>query len=208
MTSTNTQPPADTALESADPYCLSPEAVTAALAGAPWQRYVVIGDSIAEGVREAVPGYTDSGWADRVADGLRGVRPDLQYRNLGKRDLVSSKVRSTQLEPALEFRPDLAAVVAGGNDILGKTFDEDAVETELARIISSLRSIGCTVVTMGLFDITQSPYVPEKYRAVMQERLRLLADRTRAVSFRMGCLYVDLPAHPSGAEEIYASDGL
>lgn len=206
---TSTQPePVDIALELADPHCLTDEAMDSLLAKAPWQRYVVLGDSIAEGVREAIPGYRDASWADRLATALRRIQPDLEYRNLGVRDLVASKVRSTQLDPALEFRPDLAVVLAGGNDILGRTFDPDAVQTELARMISSLRSTGCTVVTMGLFDITNSPHVPEKYRAVMKERLAVLAEHTRAVSFRMGCLYVDLPSHPCGTEDIYARDGL
>jgi lysophospholipase L1-like esterase len=205
---TSTQQPADTSLESADPHCLDEATLTAALAGAPWQRYVALGDSVVEGVREAVPGYADVSWADRLAELLRRVRPELEYHNLAKRDLVSTKVRSTQLEPALALKPDLAVVIAGGNDILGKTFDADLAETELARMVSSLRSMRCTVITMGLFDITQSPYVPEKYRAVMKERLRALNERTRAVSFRMGCLYVDLPSHPCGTEEIYSSDGL
>lgn len=205
---TSTQPSADTSLESTDAYLLSADETTKLLAGAPWKRYAVLGDSIAEGVREAIPGYLDSGWADRLATALRQVSPDLEYRNLGVRDMVAAKVRSTQLDQVLKFRPDLAAVVAGGNDLLGRTFDAEAVETELSRMISSLRSIGCTVITMGLFDITSSPHVPEKYRAVMKERLAALAEHTRKVSFRMGALYVDLPSHPSGTEDIYATDGL
>jgi lysophospholipase L1-like esterase len=191
-----------------DPHCLTPQEVGALLRTAPWQRYAAIGDSVVAGVREPVEGYVDLGFADRVADALRGVNPDLKYRNWGVRDLTAAQIRETQLQPALEFAPDVAVVVVGGNDLLGRGFDTAGVQQEQAHIISALRDRGCVVVTMGLFDNTWTPYVAERYKPVMKERLRQYAELTQGISERLGALYIDLPSHPAGKEPIYASDGL
>ncbi|MEU2506638.1 SGNH/GDSL hydrolase family protein [Streptomyces sp. NPDC007863] len=206
MTTTGT--PSDHPQELQDPFCLTVEGIAAHLLNAPWTRYAAIGDSIVEGIREPSEGYADLSWADRVAAGLRRANPQLEYRNFGVRDLPAAGIRATQLDPALEFEPDIAIVVAGGNDILGKRFDQDAVEAEQARIISALRARGCTVVTMGLFDNTWTPYVDEKYKPVMKARLQQLSELTHAVARRLGALHVDLPSHPAGREPIFATDGL
>ena len=205
---TSTELPSDRTQELQDPHILTVEEITAQLQGAPWARYAAIGDSIVAGTREPVEGYADLSWADRVAAALRQINPQLEYHNFGVRDLPAAKIRATQLDPALDFKPDIAIVVAGGNDLLGKHFDTAAVETEQARIVSALRSRGCTVVTMGLFDNTWTPYVADKYKAVMKQRLQQFSDLTQAVTQRMGGLHVDLPSHPAGKEPIFATDGL
>jgi lysophospholipase L1-like esterase len=194
--------------EETDPHCITDAQAVELLGDSPWRRFVTLGDSVAEGVGEAKEGYRTSPWADRVAESLRRVRPDLAYLNLGRRDLFIAEVRAQQLEQALDFKSDLTAVVCGGNDMLHKSFDPDAVETELSRIIAPLRDAGSDVVTMGLFDITQSRYVPEPYKAGLKARLHQLSERTQDVSLRHGAIYVDLSNHPAGAEDdIYSTDG-
>jgi lysophospholipase L1-like esterase len=194
--------------EESDPHCITDDSAALALESSSWRRFVVLGDSVAAGLGENRDGYQPSPWADRVAAALRRIQPELAYLNLGKRDLNTAEVRSQQLEQALDFKSDLAAVICGGNDMLHKAFDPDAVEAELSRLISPLRDAGSDVVTMGLFDITQSAYVPEQYKAGMRARLRQLSERTQAVSLRHGAIYVDLTTHPAGADtDIYSTDG-
>ncbi|MCW7947006.1 hypothetical protein AAW14_34780 [Streptomyces hygroscopicus] len=196
------------AAEANDPYLLSPGETARALADAPWKRLAVVGDSGAEGVTEAFEGYRCLPWSERFVQELRAVRPDLESVNLGLRNLFAAQVRETQLAPALEFRPDLAIVFCGGNDMLQRHFDIDAVESELTLIIAPLRDAGCTVLTSGLFDITVSPYVDERYRKPMSERIAAWSERTKQVAARLGAVHVDLPKHPAGTEDIYSSDGL
>src|SRR5699024_3761036 len=157
------------------------QAITA-LEGSPWHRFVVLGDSVAEGLGDPCEGYRSSPWTDRVAAALRRVKPKLAYRNLGTRDLFAAEVRARQLEQALDFQSDLAAVICGGNDMLRKAFDPDAVEMELSRIITPLRDTGSDVLTMGLFDISQSHYIPDPFKAGMRARLHELSERTQALS--------------------------
>jgi lysophospholipase L1-like esterase len=191
-----------------DPYLLRDGEGTRLLAAAPWKRFVAVGDSGAEGATEPAPGYETRPWFDRVAEQLRQVRPESAALNLGKRNLFAAEVRATQLEPALQFAPDLAAVLSGGNDILQKSFDMDATEAEVVPVIAALRDTGAAVITMGLFDITASPYVPDKYRKIMSERIGQLSEMMRRLARDHGALHVDLPSHPAGQEAIFASDGL
>jgi lysophospholipase L1-like esterase len=194
--------------EIADPYLLTTEDTAKLLRNAPWSRFAGVGDSIVEGITEAVHGYATLSWFDRVGDDLGRARPDLVSRNFGKKDMLAAQVSADQLEPALDFAPDLVAVVAGGNDILQREFDPQRTEAEIVKVVSAFVDRGAIVITMGLFDITVSGLVPEKYRKVMSERITLLSEGVRDIAQRLGALHIHLTTHPSGKEDIYSSDGL
>ncbi|MFI7575600.1 SGNH/GDSL hydrolase family protein [Micromonospora sp. NPDC049497] len=197
-----------TSTEATDPWCLRPGESAALLRDHPWRRFVVLGDSVAEGLCEPVPGYPDVQWADRIAAELRAVRPELAYLNLGLRGLRAHEVRATQLAPALEFRPDLALVVCGGNDAFRPAYDPAAVDAELTAMVEALQAAGADVITVGMFDVSHSPAVPEKVRAGLGERMRRLAAHTRALADRLNTLHVHLTDHPQTADpSIYSSDG-
>lgn len=179
-----------------------------ALPATPWRRFVVLGDSAAAAVGDPCDGYGREPWTDRVAETLRRTRPDLAYLNLGRRASASAQVRSRQLTMALAFRPDLAAVAIGMDDMLGTSFDAEATEAELSRIVAPLRAIGCHVLTLGPFDISRSTAVPPCRKAALREQIRLLSERTQAISRRHGAIHVDLTSHPEGADPgLYSSDG-
>ena len=65
--------------EANDTYCLCADEAGALLAGAPWRRLLVMGDSIAAGIGDPVQGYLDGGWADRLAAALAAA-----YLNVGR----------------------------------------------------------------------------------------------------------------------------
>ncbi|WP_422733324.1 SGNH/GDSL hydrolase family protein [Micromonospora sp. WMMD558] len=197
-----------TLTEATDPYCLREGESAALLRGHPWRRFAVLGDSVAEGLCEPVDGYPDVQWADRIAAELRAAAPQLAYLNLGLRGLRAHEVRATQLGPALDFRPDLALVVCGGNDAFRPGYDADAVDGELAAMVEALRAAGADVITVGMFDVSYSPAVPEQHRAGLGQRMRRLAAHTRALAGRLGTIHVHLTDHPLTADpSIYSGDG-
>jgi lysophospholipase L1-like esterase len=194
--------------ELADLDCLRPGEGAELLAGHPWRRFVVLGDSVAEGLSEPVPGYPDQPWGDRIAAELRASRPDLAYLNLGCRNLVAADVAAAQLGPALAFDPDLALVAAGGFDVLQPAWDADATEAALRAIVGGLREHGADVLTVGLMDGSFSPYVPERVRGRLRERLHELSRRTAVVGADLGTLHVSLTEHPACQDPgLYSSDG-
>jgi len=194
--------------EAADPYCLRDGEAAALLAGHPWTRFVVVGDSVAEGLGEASPGYPDEPWADRIAAELADARPGTAYTNLGRANTRSEEVRATQLGPALDLEPDLVLVAAGGFNALSRSYDPDAVGKDLRALAEAFGGAGADVILVSMFDGSHSPAVPEQLRAGLRTRLFDLADRTRAIAADLGSVHVDLTPHPAcGEEGMYASDG-
>jgi lysophospholipase L1-like esterase len=201
-----TQPLPDAEL--ADPYCLRPGEAARLLAGHPWTRFAVLGDSIAEGVGEPTAGYSPLPWADRIAEELRAVRPGLQYLNLGRRNTRAAVVRAEQLAPALAFEPDLALVACGGWDLLQPEFDPDAVREALGGIIGTLRARGADVITTGMFDGSKNPKVPDALRPEFSRRLHVLADLTARLAGEYQTVHVNLIDHPASAcADNYTRDG-
>jgi lysophospholipase L1-like esterase len=192
-----------------DPHVLPFPELAAKLRGAPWRRVVVLGDSIAEGVREHHAGYVDQSWIDRIAGPLRTVVRGLAVTNLGLREVRAAEVRERQLPAALDFRPDLAIVAAGGNDALRRSFAPDDVARELDGIVGPLRRGGADVLMIELMDIVASGLVPAEHAGPLDERMRALAEITRAVAHRHGAMLVEMRDHPACADpDVYASDRL
>ena len=159
----------------------------------PWRRFVVVGDSMAEGIGDPSPGYKHLGWADRVA-----ARLETEYLNLGKRNLLAAEVRATQLQRALAFAPDLAAVVCGGNDLMRPDHDPAAVEREVDAIVAALRAAGSEVIMMAPFDMSQSELVPDQQKPRWRLLIDRMSDLAQRVATRRGALLIDLRNHPAG----------
>jgi lysophospholipase L1-like esterase len=192
-----------------EPHVLPFTRHVALLRGAPWRRVAVLGDSIAEGVREPHDGYRDLSWIDRIAEPLRAAAPGLTVMNLGRRDLRAGEVRELQLPAALGFRPDLAIVAAGGNDALRRSFSPDRVARELDAMAAPLRRAGADLLMLELMDLTKSGLVPPEHEAALDERMRALAAATRRVAARHGAMLVEMRGHPVCADPgVYSSDRL
>ena len=198
----------DTGAERADPYCLKEGEAERLLAGHPWRRFAALGDSVAEGLGDPVPGYLDQPWVDRLATTLQRHAPELAYRNLGRRNTRAALVRSTQLDSALEFRPDLALVACGGYDTLVPGFDAERVGADLRAIVTALAESGCTVVTISMIDGSRGPQVPTAVRERFGPRIRALSDVTEAIAREVGTVHVDLSTHPVADEGgLLSADG-
>lgn len=193
-----------------DPHCLRQGDSARLLAGHPWRRFAVLGDSVAEGLAEPLPGYSDVQFADRVARELAANAPSFDYLNLGRRGLRAREVRAGQIGPALAFRPDLALLVCGANDAFPATYRPDGVDAELRTMITALRDAGADVLTLGLFDVSYSPSprIPEWLRPGLRRRMRELSERTAAMAAELGTLHVNLTAHPAATDPgLFAGDG-
>lgn len=194
--------------EATDEYCLAEGESAKLLAGHPWRRFAVLGDSVAEGLCEPVEGYSELQWADRLAAELRASAPALAYLNLGMSGLRAHEIRARQLAPALALEPDLALVVGGGNDAFSARYDADQVDAELGAMVTALQTAGADVITLGMFDVSYSPAVVEWLRPGLRTRMRTLAERTRAMAERLGTIHVHLTDHPLSTDPgLYSTDG-
>lgn len=171
-----------------------------------YTRFVAIGDSQTEGVGDPDGAGGLRGWADRLAEILAdGAAPELRYANLAIRGRRAEQIRAEQLGPALAMQPDLAAVLAGLNDVIRPRFDRSAVLDELAAMIAPLRAAGATVVTFTFPDIgAVAPVVRP-----LAGRIRALNADIRDLAARYDAVLVDFEPVPAAAHRrLWAQDRL
>lgn len=161
-----------------------------------FERYVAIGDSTVEGLDDPDGRGSYRGWANRLAERIAREQGELQYANLAVRGRSTREVLDEQLEPALAMRPDLAAVVAGTNDILRPHFDPEAVARDIERMQRALIERGATVVSFTLPDLT--PVMP--LARPLRDRIRRFARALVEASARSGALVIDFTAHPVASD--------
>jgi lysophospholipase L1-like esterase len=193
--------------EAADPFCLREGEAERLLAGHPWRRFAVLGDSVAQGLGDPTPGYPDEPWCDRIAAELTQARPGLAYLNLGASNSTAARVRARQLGDAVAFSPDLALVACGGYDVLRFSYDLAGTDADLRAIISALAERGCQVMTVGLFDGSFAPGLAEPLRDQLRGRLHELSRRMRSISADLRTLHVELTWHPASRDpDMYSKD--
>jgi lysophospholipase L1-like esterase len=161
-----------------------------------FERYVAIGDSTVEGLDDPDGRGGYRGWANRLAERIAREQGGLQYANLAVRGRTTREVLDEQLAPALAMKPDLAAVVAGTNDILRKAFDPEAVARDIERMQRALIEAGATVFSFSLPDLTLVMPLARPLRTRIRRFARALVD----ASERSGAVVIDFTAHPVASD--------
>src|SRR3712207_2701884 len=150
-----------------------------------WSRYVAIGDSFTEGIGDPEPSSPGGsrGWADRVAEVLAEGTEDFAYANLAVRGRLLQQIIDQQVGPALELRPDLISISAGGNDIIRPGSDPGEVAARLEAAVERVRSDDATVLLFTGPDVGMTP-VLSRVRgkaAIYNENIRAIAARHDAI---------------------------
>ncbi|MET4780299.1 SGNH/GDSL hydrolase family protein [Glaciihabitans sp. UYNi722] len=155
----------------------------------PWSRYVAIGDSFTEGIGDPEPKSPGGsrGWADRVAEVLSTQTDDFAYANLAIRGRLLRQILDEQVEPAMELRPDLITISAGGNDIIRPNTDPDDVAERLEKGIARLRSNDATVVLFNGPDIGMTPMLGR-----MRGKVAIYNENLRAIALRHDLVVADM----------------
>ncbi|WP_326561909.1 SGNH/GDSL hydrolase family protein [Micromonospora sp. NBC_01796] len=171
-----------------------------------WRSYVAVGDSFTEGMDDAYPDGTYRGWADLVAARLAvEAGPDFGYANLAIRGRLFPSVVAEQVPAALAMRPDLVSFAAGGNDVLRRNFDAEALTGRFDQVIRDFREAGADVLVFRFADIVSR--LPGQ--RMMAPRVALLNRAVGETAQRYGAKLVDLFAddvfqHP----EFWSADRL
>ncbi|RZS41236.1 lysophospholipase L1-like esterase [Herbihabitans rhizosphaerae] len=153
-----------------------------------YQRFVVVGDSCAEGLDDPHPdGGVYRGWADFTAGALAELNPGLRYANLAVRGRRLDQITEEQF-PALDrLRPDLVALFGGGNDVLSGSWRADVVAARVDRAVRMLTDTAPTVVTFTLSDVSRLPVGSR-----LRKRIIALNEAIHDSAARHGALVVDL----------------
>jgi lysophospholipase L1-like esterase len=192
--------------EAQDPYVLSPAEESELLAGHPWSRFAVLGDSVAMGMGDPTEGYVTATWGGRVAAALARERDGVTYANLARHRAKAADIRDSQLGPALDLDPDLVAVIGGGNDLLAEEFHIAPVKAALDDIVLALTNgAGATVVTYETVDFPRA--FPDPAFEEFNRRLLDLYAATREIAWERGTVHVDIYTEPWAAERyLFSAD--
>jgi lysophospholipase L1-like esterase len=167
-----------------------------------FERFVAIGDSTVEGLDDPDGRGGYRGWANRLAERLAAQQGSVLYANLGVRGRTTRQVRDEQLARAVAMKPDLAAVVAGTNDVLRRNFDAAVFEEDLHAMQRALVDEGATVLTFTLPDLT--PVMP--LARMLRDRVFALDEAIRRACSRSGATLCDLAIHPVASDPRLWSD--
>ncbi|NHW87825.1 SGNH/GDSL hydrolase family protein, partial [Escherichia coli] len=79
--------------------------------------------------------------------------PDFAYANLAIRGRTFPGWVAEQVPAALAMKPDLISFAAGGNDVLRRSFDPDALVSRFDEVVGRLRSSGADVLLFRFADV-------------------------------------------------------
>ncbi|WP_437074553.1 SGNH/GDSL hydrolase family protein [Streptomyces sp. enrichment culture] len=203
-TSTTSSPTPPPPTEESDPYCLPRDRAAALLAGAPWRRFAVIGDSLSAGTGDPRPGYAAGGWADRVADVLRRIHPDLAYLNIAETGATTARTLEAQTGRLAAFRPDLVHVPCGANDLFRRDPDYALIERTMRRVYDAAAATGAQLTVFTLGWAFRVPAFAD-----WDERIRTVNALTRNLARAYGAVLVDMWDHPvNDRPDLVSADGI
>jgi lysophospholipase L1-like esterase len=119
------------------------------------------------------------GWSYYLA---QSFEDPLVYVNFSRPGAQSVEVLDTQLPKALHYKPDIAAVIVGGNDLLRNGFSPESFYQNLRKIVSSLHELDVQILLLQLHDPTEILPLPQILARVLRRRVNAVNAATFAVA--------------------------
>jgi lysophospholipase L1-like esterase len=169
---------------------------------------LVLGDSIAAGLgAERPPDALGPQLARRVA---KRTRRAVRLTTLAAVGAESSMLAGQVDDLPRDYRPDVAVIVVGGNDVIHRVRTASAVES-LADAVRRLRALGAEVVVGTCPDLGALRPVPQPLRSLAQRSSRQLAAAQRQAALELGAHVVSLaevvgPFFLAQPDEMFALD--
>lgn len=161
-------------------------------------RLALLGDSIAFGVGAAGP--TDT-LAPRLAAALVAAGFAVRTEVFAVPGAVSSDLGG-QVRRAVPWRPDVAVVVVGAND-LTRLVPPERSAAHLGDAVRALRAVGARVVVAPAPDLSVVPHVPPAARALVRAGSAMLRRAQVEVTVAAGGSVADVEGATSAG---FASD--
>ena len=172
-------------------------------------RLVVVGDSLGAGRGDSVAGLELVGWADWLAVDLHSHQAGMHITNLARSGLTTAEIIHTQLDSARALQPQLIVLIAGGNDLIGRTWDPAAFRRDYRALLGSLLASGATVLTTTWHDLTLAVSMSPALARRLSQRLDQASAIVRGVSEELGAQCLDFWQMPDLLDAAcYSSDGI
>ncbi len=157
-------------------------------------RLALLGDSIAFGVGASRSADT---LASRLAADLTGTGLAVDTAVFAVPGAVSSDLAG-QVRRAAPWRPDVAVIVIGANDLTRLVHPERSA-TLLGEAVRSLRAAGAQVVVAPAPDLSVVPHVPPAVRQLVRAGSTLLRQAQVGATLAGGGLVADVEGATSAA---------
>ncbi|MBV2155868.1 SGNH/GDSL hydrolase family protein [Kitasatospora sp. SUK 42] len=158
-------------------------------------RFVALGDSLTEGIGDQV-GEGWRGWAAVLAHSLAPGGREVEFTNLAYSGALTTELTTRQLPRALARRPQLAAVVVGGNDTLRAGFDIRRTTLELDATLGELSGHGATLLTACLPDPGSLLRLPAPLGRPLARRMRAVNTVVHALTARHRAVHLHIAELP------------
>lgn len=149
--------------------------------------FVVVGDSAAFGTGDEISTGKYRGWAGFLADAFQD---GCDYYNFSRPGAKSIEVLQKQLPKALREKPDICAVIVGGNDLLRNGFDPIALYNNLRACCQQLLAMGSEVIMVELHDPNKLLKLPSLMRRVLGRRVNAVNAVYRKVALEFEIITV------------------
>lgn len=149
--------------------------------------FVVVGDSAAFGTGDEIATGKFRGWAGFLADAFQD---GCDYYNFSRPGAKSIEVLQKQLPKALREKPDICAVIVGGNDLLRNGFDPIALYNNLRTCCQQLLAMGSEVIMVELHDPNKLLKLPSLMRRVLGRRVNAVNAVYRKVALEFEVITV------------------
>lgn len=145
--------------------------------------FVILGDSAASGVGDSDKNGVTKGWSYYLA---KHFQDPIVYVNFSRPGAKSLEVLEDQLPKALLYKPDIAAVIVGGNDALRNGFNPTKLHDNLRKTISELHASGAHVMLLQLHDPTKIVPLPGLLAKVLRRRINAVNRVTQSLASELG----------------------
>ena len=169
---------------------------------------LVLGDSIAAGLGAERPKHT---LGSRLARGIAShAGRSVRLRTAAVVGSESSRLAAQLASLPPGYRPDVAVIIVGGNDVTHRVPVAESVR-HLAGAVDDLRARGTQVVVGTCPDLGALRPVPQPLRALGSRASRQLADAQRVAALERGAWVVSLahvvgPFFITNPEEMFSLD--
>jgi lysophospholipase L1-like esterase len=153
-------------------------------------RYVAIGDSFTEGVRDDLPGDGTRGWADLVASGLAAATGEtVHYANRAVRGRLIEPIATTQLDAALAMSPAPTLLTFnGGDDMMRPGVDLTRLVRLTKHVVRRCADAGVRLVLLSGAD----PSARLPFGRMIHHRATELTAAITALASRHDLVFVDM----------------
>jgi lysophospholipase L1-like esterase len=161
--------------------------------------FAVLGDSAASGVGDSDENGNYFGWGYHLA---QAFNEPLSFINVSRPGAQATEVFEEQLPKIIDRKPDLVAVIVGGNDMLRNSFSPKVLDEKLNATLAAIEEIGAISMLLELHDPTQIVPMPRLLKRVCRRRVNAVNQVTRKLAERYSSIFLETRSLPA----IYARD--